>query len=103
MSDEGTAAPAGTAISRMFDRVARRYDMANRVMSLGLDIRWRKALARRLKIIDQPGRLLDLAAGTGDQIVAAKRVHPGLAATGLDLSTAMVALAEPKWAGLAAP
>jgi demethylmenaquinone methyltransferase/2-methoxy-6-polyprenyl-1,4-benzoquinol methylase len=87
----------------MFDRVARRYDLANRVMSLGLDIRWRKALARRLKIIDQPGRLLDLAAGTGDQIVAAKRIHPSLAADGLDLSPAMVALAEPKWTGLAPP
>ena len=91
------------AIGRMFDKVARRYDLANRLMSLGRDPFWRAAAARRLKIIDAPGRLLDLAAGTGDQIVAAKRIFPGLEAVGLDLSASMMKLAEPKFNKLSPP
>lgn len=48
----------------MFDGVARRYDLANDVLSLGQDRRWRKAVARAIDA--QPGeRVLDLAAGTG--------------------------------------
>jgi len=87
----------------MFSGVARRYDLANRVLSLGRDPFWRRALARRIKIIDRPGRLLDLAAGTGDQIVAAKHVHPSLEVTGLDLSAGMMELAGPKFRRLAPP
>ena len=91
------------AIGQMFDKVARRYDLANRLMSLGRDPFWRAAAARRLKIIDAPGRLLDLAAGTGDQIVSAKKIFPGLEAVGLDLSASMMKLAEPKLAKLPPP
>lgn len=85
-----------TAIKYMFSSLAGRYDLANRVMSLGLDLSWRRALARRIKILERPGRLLDLAAGTGDQIVAAKEIFHELSVTGLDLSAAMMKLAEPK-------
>lgn len=87
----------------MFAGVARRYDLANRLMSLGRDPFWRMALARRVKIIDRPGRLLDLASGTGDQIVAIKKLFPNLAVTGLDLSAPMMELAAPKLARLAPP
>ena len=85
------------AMGNMFDEVARRYDLANRLMSLGRDPFWRAASARRLKVIDAPGRLLDLAAGTGDQIVAAKKAWPRLEAVGLDISPAMMELAAPKF------
>jgi|GEM_PF-360506 len=91
------------AMAGMFSGLARRYDLANRVMSLGRDSFWRSALSRRLKVIDPPGRLLDLAAGTGDQIVSAKRARPDLAAVGLDLSPGMIDLAYPKFAGLPPP
>jgi len=87
----------------MFSGLARRYDLVNRVLSLGRDRSWRLALARGLKIMEPPGRLLDLASGTGDQIVAAKKLWPGLAVTGLDLAPDMLALARPKLAGLPAP
>lgn len=87
----------------MFNEVARRYDLANRVMSLGRDPFWRKASARRIKIIDAPGRLLDLAAGTGDQIVAAKKEFPQLETVGLDISANMMELAAPKFAYLSPP
>jgi demethylmenaquinone methyltransferase/2-methoxy-6-polyprenyl-1,4-benzoquinol methylase len=53
-----------TDVRRMFDAVAKRYDVTNDVLSLGQDRRWRKQV---LKAVDaQPGdRVLDLAAGTG--------------------------------------
>ncbi len=91
------------AIRNMFSSVARRYDLANRVMSLGRDPFWRSTLARRVKVLEAPGRLLDLAAGTGDQIVAVKSVRPDMEVTGLDLSTVMMELARPKFAGLSPP
>ena len=87
----------------MFSGLARRYDLVNRILSLGRDASWRLALARGLKIIEPPGRLLDLAAGTGDQIVAAKKLWPNLAVTGLDLAPDMLALARPKLAALPPP
>lgn len=91
------------AMGHMFNEVARRYDLANRIMSLGRDPFWRQAAARRIKILDFPGRLLDLAAGTGDQIVAAKKAFPALEAVGLDISGAMMELAAPKFETLAPP
>ncbi len=108
MSTAENQDPAGpprgsVAIKNMFSSVARRYDLANRVMSLGRDLFWREALARRVTAPRGTGRLLDLAAGTGDQIVAVKRLRPDLAVTGLDLSPAMLELAAPKFAALAPP
>ncbi len=55
-------APADVAA--MFDGVARRYDLTNDVLSLGLDRRWRTAVVEA--VAPRPGeRVLDLAAGTG--------------------------------------
>lgn len=95
--------PEAVAMKNMFSSVARRYDLSNRVLSLGRDVFWRKTLARRIKIIDSPGKLLDLASGTGDQIVAAKECFPQLKVVGLDLSQAMMDLAHSKFARLRPP
>ncbi len=95
--------PFTLSIRNMFSSVASRYDLANRVMSLGRDLFWRDALARRIKIVHQPGHLLDLAAGTGDQLIAAKNHWPLLELTGVDLSPVMLSLAEIKFAGLPEP
>ena len=103
MTSPAAGRPESRSLRDMFSGLARRYDLVNRVLSLGRDNFWRLALARRLKIMEPPGRLLDLAAGTGDQIVAAKKLWPGLAVTGLDLAPDMLALARPKLAGLPAP
>ncbi len=91
------------AMRNMFNSIAARYDLANLAMSLGRDRFWRKTLARRLKVLEPPGRLLDLAAGTGDQIVAAKKARPDLEVVGLDLSVAMMNLAEAKFNKLRPP
>jgi demethylmenaquinone methyltransferase/2-methoxy-6-polyprenyl-1,4-benzoquinol methylase len=82
---------------RMFDRIARRYDLLNRVLSLGLDQRWRRLTVDALEL--RPGqRVLDLATGTGDLALAMLRRCPGVAVVGLDPSAEMLARARDKGA-----
>jgi demethylmenaquinone methyltransferase/2-methoxy-6-polyprenyl-1,4-benzoquinol methylase len=59
-------------IRRMFAEIAPRYDRANRILSMRLDARWRRHLARHL--LAAPGRVLDLASGTGELAVELRRV-----------------------------
>jgi demethylmenaquinone methyltransferase/2-methoxy-6-polyprenyl-1,4-benzoquinol methylase len=75
-------------VRSMFDAIAPRYDMVNRLMTFGLDVRWRKQSARALGL--RPGSVvLDLACGTGDfiKILSAS----GFRAVGMDLSWGMLA------------
>src|SRR5262249_32801940 len=76
----------------MFDRIAPVYDVMNRVMTAGLDQRWRRATVRA--VVDPGDRVLDAACGTGDlAIIAAKS---GATVTGLDFSEAMLERARRK-------
>jgi 2-polyprenyl-3-methyl-5-hydroxy-6-metoxy-1,4-benzoquinol methylase len=86
----GTLSPEG--VQRMFDRIAPVYDLMNRVMTVGLDQRWRR---KTVKAVVQPGdRVLDAACGTGDlAIIAAKA---GGTVTGLDFSERMLERARRK-------
>jgi demethylmenaquinone methyltransferase/2-methoxy-6-polyprenyl-1,4-benzoquinol methylase len=52
-------------VREMFSRIADRYDLMNRIMTGGQDIRWREEVIRRA-MLPSEGRLLDLGAGTGD-------------------------------------
>lgn len=71
----------------MFDGVARRYDLANTVLSLGLDRRWRKRTRQCLEL--QPGhRVLDVAAGTG--VSTAELQRSGADAIACDFSLGML-------------
>jgi demethylmenaquinone methyltransferase/2-methoxy-6-polyprenyl-1,4-benzoquinol methylase len=76
----------------MFDRIAPVYDAMNRVMTAGLDQRWRRETVRA---VVKPGdRVLDAACGTGDlAIIAAKH---GANVTGLDFSEQMLVRARRK-------
>ncbi len=75
------------AIERMFDRVARRYDLLNRLLTFGLDRRWRRRSVRLLDL--PPGSVVaDLACGTGDFCGELQRA--GLAAAGVDFSAGML-------------
>jgi demethylmenaquinone methyltransferase/2-methoxy-6-polyprenyl-1,4-benzoquinol methylase len=84
----------------MFDAIAPRYDLLNRILSLGLDQGWRRDLVRAMALA--PGdHALDLATGTADVAVRIVRSQPGLRVTGLDPSAAMLAQAAAKLQRLA--
>jgi demethylmenaquinone methyltransferase / 2-methoxy-6-polyprenyl-1,4-benzoquinol methylase len=95
----------------MFDRIAPRYDFVNRVLSLGLDQRWRRKLVRSLGLdvtrrrkdkhvawFGERPRVLDIATGTGDLAIEIARVCPGASVIGLDPSPGMLAIAKHKLA-----
>ncbi len=80
------------AVRAMFDRIAPVYDAMNRVMTAGLDQRWRRITARS---VVRPGdRVLDGACGTGDLAIA--DLEAGGVVTGLDFSERMLERARRK-------
>src|SRR5204863_1240009 len=86
----GTLPPEG--VERMFDRIAPVYDLMNRVMTAGLDQRWRRATVRA--VVKPDDRVLDAACGTGDlAIIAAEH---GAQVTGVDFSEQMLVRARRK-------
>jgi demethylmenaquinone methyltransferase / 2-methoxy-6-polyprenyl-1,4-benzoquinol methylase len=91
-----TSVKSGTlpaeSVRNMFDRIAPVYDVMNRVMTAGLDQRWRRATARA---VVQPGdAVLDAACGTGDLAIADARA--GGRVTGLDFAERMLERARRK-------
>ncbi len=84
---------APDAVRSMFDRIAPVYDVMNRVMTAGLDVRWRRVAA---EAVVRPGdRVLDAACGTGDLALADLRAGAGRV-TGVDFSSRMLARARRK-------
>jgi demethylmenaquinone methyltransferase/2-methoxy-6-polyprenyl-1,4-benzoquinol methylase len=84
---------APDAVRSMFDRIAPVYDVMNRVMTAGLDVRWRRLAAQA---VVQPGdRVLDAACGTGDLAIADVKAGAGRV-TGLDFSEKMLERARRK-------
>ena len=78
-------------VRAMFDRIAPRYDLVNRVMTLGLDIGWRRRAVRSLSL--PPGaRVADLGCGTGD--LCRELADQGFRPIGFDLSRGMLAAAR---------
>jgi len=79
------------AVRSMFDRIAPRYDLANRLMTLGLDMGWRRRTLRLMGLA--PGSLVaDLACGTGD--LARLLSEDGYHVVGVDMSFGMLAAAR---------
>ena len=92
MSVESGRLPA-EGVQRMFDRIAPVYDVMNRVMTAGLDQRWRRATVREAV---RPGdRVLDACCGTGDLAVAAREAAAG-EVIGVDFSERMLERARRK-------
>jgi ubiquinone/menaquinone biosynthesis methyltransferase len=81
----------------MFDRIARRYDAANRLMSAGVDVLWRRRALRRLGegLGDRP-LLLDLGAGTLDGALALSRARPGARVVAADFARNMLLVGRRK-------
>jgi demethylmenaquinone methyltransferase/2-methoxy-6-polyprenyl-1,4-benzoquinol methylase len=86
------------AVRSMFSAIAWRYDLANRLISLGQDQSWRSALAAAA-LSAKPSRLLDCACGSGDvslKLLLHPRAGPGSRVLGVDFSLEMLALARAK-------
>jgi len=80
----------------MFDRIARRYDLVNRLLSFGQDIIWRKKLAGLLPE-RQSQHVLDLATGTADVLLSLVKHSPNIkSGLGLDMSEKMLAIGQSK-------
>ena len=87
----GWGLPEGPAkaemVRGMFDAIAPRYDLVNRLMTFGLDVRWRSRTVRALGLPER-SRVLDVACGTGDLTRLLGR--RGMRALGVDLSLGML-------------
>lgn len=79
------------AVRAMFDTIAPRYDLVNRVMTFGMDVRWRRRTVRALEL-PAGSRVLDVACGTGD--LCNELTAGGLRPSGVDLSYGMLTAAR---------
>ena len=86
-------APSGEKVQAMFSEIAPRYDLLNRLLSFGIDRRWRKRTVK--EVVDETGlQVLDLCCGTGDLALAFHRA--GARVTGADFALPMLPLAREK-------
>lgn len=95
-SPDTSTEPDRQDVWRMFDRIAGRYDMLNRTLSMGIDVGWRRELARQLPA--RPGlRVLDLATGTADVPLSLCAENADVTEiVGTDLSEGMLAIGAKK-------
>jgi demethylmenaquinone methyltransferase / 2-methoxy-6-polyprenyl-1,4-benzoquinol methylase len=84
-----------TEVRKMFETIARTYDLQNSVLSLRRDIYWRKALARAIPIMGH-GLVLDVAIGTAEVALEICRQHAAAKVIGLDFSPAMLKVGQKK-------
>jgi len=83
-------------VREMFDAIAPRYDLLNRLLSLRQDVCWRKKMVAAMTV-PEDGRVLDVACGTGDVMVEIHRQKgPQVKVTGIDFSPGMLNLARKK-------
>ena len=85
-------------VEDMFDRIAPKYDLLNKVLSVGIDKGWRKLMVAELKSL-QPKTMLDIATGTADVAIACMKLQPDHI-TGIDISALMLAEGQKKIEGL---
>ena len=91
----GGAADKHGAVRDMFGRIAGRYDLMNRLMTGGMDGRWRRETVRAARV-PAGGRVLDVGTGTGDLALEIARSHPDASVVGLDYTGPMIARAPAK-------
>lgn len=101
MEDKPVVTPYGTEagkkaeVERMFDKIAPRYDFLNRLLSLGVDVWWRKKAIAYLQK-DQPKQILDVATGTADVAIMAARMLKPDRVIGIDIANLMLDLGRVK-------
>lgn len=95
MPDKNSVLPKKAQVAGMFDSIATRYDFLNRLLSVGVDRKWRRKALSHLKK-SQPQVMLDVATGTADlAIMAAHRLNPAKI-TGIDISNKMLEIGRQK-------
>jgi len=82
-------------VQRMFGSIARRYDLANHLLSCGADFYWRNRAAE-IVASRRPTKVVDLATGTGDLALAIAKKLPSAEIIGVDFSEQMLAIARRK-------
>jgi demethylmenaquinone methyltransferase/2-methoxy-6-polyprenyl-1,4-benzoquinol methylase len=83
----------------MFDLIATRYDFINRVLAVGMDVRWRQVMVEIIESSVQPdARLLDMATGTADVALLLHKQMPQAQIVGLDPSNNMLDVGRTKTA-----
>ncbi len=88
--------PDASKVNSMFARIASRYDLANRMLSFGIDQIWRNRLVEEVDYRD-PASVVDLATGSGDVAFALREgLAPGTRITGLDFCAPMIDEAKKK-------
>ncbi len=86
----------GEQVQEMFKGIASRYDFLNRLLSFGVDIRWRKFAASLIEY-EKRGKVLDAATGTGDMALHIAAVTPSsLNIVGMDFCKEMIDIARDK-------
>lgn len=75
-------------VTQMFDTISKNYDGLNRVISFGIDVRWRKKVVQLVKNTN-PKQILDIATGTGDLALMMSEINPDRI-VGLDISSGML-------------
>jgi demethylmenaquinone methyltransferase / 2-methoxy-6-polyprenyl-1,4-benzoquinol methylase len=84
-----------TRVRQMFGAIARRYDLANHTLSCGIDFYWRRRAANTVANW-RPGKIVDLATGTGDLALVLQKKLPYAEVTGVDFLPEMLELAKRK-------
>ena len=81
-------------VTKMFDTISGEYDGLNRVISFGIDVKWRKKV---VKIVEKtkPKTILDIATGTGDLAIALAKTN-ATKIIGLDISSGMLDVGKQK-------
>ncbi len=82
-------------VTSMFNKISGSYDLLNRMLSLGIDVRWRKILVQKLKL-NGPDTILDVATGTADLAIAIAKAIPAAQVTGLDIAEEMLQIGRKK-------
>ena len=81
-------------VTKMFDTISNEYDGLNRVISLGIDVKWRKKVVQLVKTT-HPDKILDIATGTGDLAIQLTDTNASKI-IGLDLSDGMLEVGRKK-------
>ncbi len=81
-------------VEQMFDNISGKYDLLNRILSMGIDVSWRKKVVKSVKK-ENPKTILDIATGTGDLAIAMAKATDAKI-TGFDLSAGMLEVGKRK-------